>query len=158
MSGKSPKLVGTFIRQRRAALGLSQRELGLLFSPAVTTQFISNIERGVTPLPPAHVATLVRALQVPESEILALLEREYTAKLSDRLGRSEPGVGRTDTTPTQLLGAGSHDSDFIRSVAEAFRQADPKTREAFENAATSLLNLPRQSGSGLKTGTGGNGG
>ncbi len=157
MSGKSPKLVGTFIRQRRAALGLSQRELGLLFSPAVTTQFISNIERGVTPLPPAHVATLVRALQVPEAEILALLEREYTAKLSDRLGRSEPGPGRTDSTPLQLI-SGSADSDFLRSVAEAFRQADPKTREAFENAASNLLNIPRQSGSGLKTGTGGNGG
>ncbi len=157
MSGKSPKLVGTFIRQRRAALGLSQRELGLLFSPAVTTQFISNIERGVTPLPPAHVATLVRALQIPETEILALLEREYTAKLSDRLGRSEPAPGRTDSTPLQLI-AGSADSDFLRNVAEAFRQADPKTREAFENAASNLLNIPRQSGSGLKTGTGGNGG
>ncbi len=157
MSGKSPKLVGTFIRQRRAALGLSQRELGLLFSPAVTTQFISNIERGVTTLPPAHVATLVRALQVPEAEILALLEREYSAKLSDRLGRSEPASGRTDSTPLQLI-SGSADSDFLRSVAEAFRQADPKTREAFENAASNLLNIPRQSGSGLKTGTGGNGG
>ena len=158
MSGKSPKLVGSFIRQRRAALGLSQRELGLLFSPAVTTQFISNIERGVTPLPPAHVATLVRALQVPEAEILALLEREYTAKLSDRLGRSEPMNGRTDSAPVQLLTGASPDSDFIRNIAEAFRQADPKTREAFENAASSLLNIPRQSGSGLKTGTGGNGG
>jgi transcriptional regulator with XRE-family HTH domain len=158
MSGKSPKLVGSFIRQRRAALGLSQRELGLLFSPSVTTQFISNIERGVTPLPPAHVATLVRALQVPEAEVLALLEREYTAKLSDRLGRSEPMSARTDATPVQLITGASPDSDFIRSIAEAFRQADPKTREAFANAASSLLNLPRQSGSGLKTGTGGNGG
>ena len=45
--GKQPKLVGAFIRQRREALGLSQRALGLLFSPPVTTQFISNVERGV---------------------------------------------------------------------------------------------------------------
>ncbi len=55
---KGTGIVGAFIRQRRETLGLSQRALGQLFQPPVTTQFISNVERGVTPLPPVHISTL----------------------------------------------------------------------------------------------------
>src|SRR3954469_19062686 len=103
---KRPKLVGEFIRKRREALGLSQRALGLLFEPAVTTQFISNVERGVTPLPPAHVPTLAKALLVSEDEIMSLLEREYSLKLSGRLGKMASGAGAGDMkpngSPTQL--------------------------------------------------------
>src|SRR5690606_28317860 len=84
---RNPRLVGTFIRQRRDALRLSQRALGQLFDPPVTTQFISNVERGVTPLPPAHVPTLAKALVADENEIMSLLEREYAVKLSGRLGK-----------------------------------------------------------------------
>src|SRR3989338_6697609 len=88
---KQPLSVGNFIRQRREALGLSQRALGLLFTPPVTTQFISNVERGVTPLPPAHIPTLCRALKISESEVMAILEREYAVKLSGRLGHGGEG-------------------------------------------------------------------
>ena len=52
VENKKPRLVGNFIRQKREALGLSQRALGQKFTPPVTTQFISNVERGVTPLSP----------------------------------------------------------------------------------------------------------
>src|SRR3954468_24285738 len=95
-SSKRPKIVGNFIRDRREALGLSQRALGLLFTPPVTTQFISNVERGVTPLPPAHIPTLTKALNVSESEFMALLEQEYAYKLSGRLGKA-------DASPISLL-------------------------------------------------------
>src|SRR4051812_50030016 len=88
-SPKRPKLVGNFIRQRREALNLSQRALGLLFDPPVTTQFISNVERGVTPLPPVHIPTLAKALATNDTEIMLLLEREYALKLNGRLGKSE---------------------------------------------------------------------
>ncbi len=149
MKGRSPKLVGQFIRQRREALGLSQRALGLLFAPPVTTQFISNIERGVTPLPPAHVPTLVQALQASETELLALLEREYTAKLSDRLGRGTSSPADhphlTDASTPQLLVA-SQDADFIKNLYEAYRHADPKTRETFETVAGNILHLAKPVG------------
>src|SRR3954470_10167785 len=94
-NSKRPRLVGNFIRTRREALGLSQRALGLLFDPPVTTQFISNVERGVTPLPPAHVPTLTRALQVSEAEMMTLLEQEYTLKLSGRLGIQQEALAAT---------------------------------------------------------------
>src|SRR3954470_22236072 len=95
-SSKRLKIVGNFIRERREALGLSQRALGMLFTPPVTTQFISNMERGVTPLPPAQVPTLARGLSVAEGEIMSLLEREYAAKLSGRLGVNPMGDGVPD--------------------------------------------------------------
>ena len=80
-SNKKFKLVGDFIKKRREDLGISQRSLGLGFNPPVTTQFISNVERGVTPLPPIHVPVLAKALSTDEAEILALLEKEYAMRL-----------------------------------------------------------------------------
>src|SRR6478609_9296856 len=97
VDSKQPKLVGNFIKSRRTSLNLSQRALGLLFDPPVTTQFISNVERGVTPLPPAHVPTLTKALQVSESEMMGLLEKEYTMKLSGRLGISQDTIDALGT-------------------------------------------------------------
>src|SRR4051794_6713819 len=85
---KRLKLVGDFIRKRRETIGLSQRALGQVFEPPVTTQFISNVERGVTPLPPIHIPTLAKALSVNDSEIMTLLEKEYAFKLNGRLGKA----------------------------------------------------------------------
>jgi transcriptional regulator with XRE-family HTH domain len=146
---KRPRLVGEFIRKRREALGISQRALGLLFVPSVTTQFISNVERGVTPLPPAHVPTLAEALKVTEVDLMNLLEKEYTLKLSEKLKRSDT-LG-TDLPsllqPTGLQIAGksvsvaSGDYDFIRSLYDAFQKADAKSRQDFISACSSILNL-----------------
>lgn len=149
---KTVKLVGSFIRKRRESLGLSQRALGMMFDPPVTTQFISNIERGVTPLPPAHVPTLTKALLVSEEEFLALLEREYTAKLSDRLGKGEgvpqPVEGTPPASELVQLVISHMDYDFIRNLYDAYRQADPKTRQAFTTVCESMLNLPKAQPSG----------
>lgn len=141
------RLVGGFIRSRREALGVSQRSLGLLFTPPVTTQFISNVERGVTPLPPVHVPTLAKALQVAEAEIMNLLEKEYSMKLSERLGRQEgqssginPGEGADHSVIPGLKVAPS-DEQFIRGLYEAYKQADPKTRQTFADVCESLLKL-----------------
>ena len=154
-SAKRPKIVGNFIRQRREALNLSQRALGLLFEPPVTTQFISNVERGVTPLPPAHVPTLTKALQVSEAEMMGLLEKEYTLKLSGRLGLPQDTNGASragaviipmsqshlaTTAATQLL-VSPHDFEFVHGLYEAYKTADPKTRQAFVTLCQSMLNL-----------------
>ncbi len=141
---KRPKLVGSLIRSRRESLGLSQRALGQLFTPAVTTQFISNIERGVTPLPPVHVATLARALQMPEAEITALMEREYTFKLSERLGRPGEAGNGAGALPV----SSPEDLAFMRSLYDAYRRADQKTKDAFANVCVSMLKVPGSSGFG----------
>jgi transcriptional regulator with XRE-family HTH domain len=128
MSPNRPKIVGNFLRRKREALNLSQRALGLLFDPPVTTQFISNVERGVTPLPPAHVPTLARALQVSDAELMGLLEKEYTHKLSGRLGLPQ------DSTV-------SPEYNFVQSVYQAYQMADHQTRQAFAGLCQSMLNI-----------------
>ena len=148
-SPKRPRLVGSFIRQRRESLGISQRALGQLFQPSVTTQFISNLERGVTPLPPNHIATLSRALQVAESELMTLLEREYAAKLSGRLGKpGEAHAGGASGDSGPAISVSSQDYDFMKSLYDAFRVADRKTRQTFASVCESILNLPKGSQSG----------
>lgn len=139
--------MGEFIRKRREALGLSQRALGLLFSPPVTTQFISNVERGVTPLPPVHVPMLAKALAVNESELTALLEREYTMKLSDRLGKAGE-LGGAIALPSLMIA--ETDYDFMRNMYEAYKHADPQTREAFLDVCANVLKVSKPSFSGSK--------
>src|SRR3954462_13238671 len=117
-SSKRPKLVGNFIRQRRETLNLSQRALGLLFDPPVTTQFISNVERGVTPLPPAHIPTLTKALNVSETEFMGLLEQEYSYKLSGRLGKAD-SVATALLNGSGALSVSESDYSFMRNLYEA---------------------------------------
>lgn len=137
-------LVGQFVRQRRESLGLSQRALGLRFSPPVTTQFISNVERGVTPLPPAHIPTLVKALLVPEAELLSLLEREYAAKLSGRVGKAAVPAVSADGATVSPLAVAAEDHEFFRGLYDAFRRADVPTRQAFITVCETMLKLPRR--------------
>ena len=129
--------MGNFIRQKRESLGLSQRALGQRFSPPVTTQFISNVERGVTPLPPSHVKALTDALQIPDAEILSLLEQEYAAKLSGRLGSPEVPNGEGK----KMILVSPHDSAFLEKLIKAYQNADPETRKQFGQACSEILKL-----------------
>ncbi|MBI2711551.1 MAG: helix-turn-helix domain-containing protein [Bdellovibrio sp.] len=138
---KRLKLVGDFIRKRREALRMSQRALGMLFTPAVSTQFISNVERGVTPLPPVHVPILAKALMTPDSEIMNLLEKEYALKLNGRLGKSLESVPAEGALPTLVVA--SEDYQFVRSLYDAYRSSDHKTKQAFATVCESILKVPK---------------
>lgn len=121
---------------------MSQRALGAMFTPPVTTQFISNVERGVTPLPPMHVPVLAKALATSEVEIMALLEREYAHKLSERLGKGdEMGAAHKPTVPSLIVAEG--DYQFMKTLYESYRISDQKTRQAFATICESVLNLPK---------------
>lgn len=124
---KLPNLVGQFIRQRREQRGLSQRALGAVFVPPVTTQFISNVERGVTPLPPHHVATLVATLEIGEAEFRALLEREYASRLAQKLG------GQLETSVPSDIDPGA--------IERAYLQADAATQTEFRAQCERLLKV-----------------
>ena len=144
-STHKPRLVGSFIRERREAAKLSQRALGLLFSPPVTTQFISNLERGVTPLPLNHVPTLTKALHIEETEMLALLEKEYTLKVSGRLSQIEgfhfAGADGMSTFHANDLPIAGEDLAFMKLLYDAYRRADMKTRQTFHSVCESMLAL-----------------
>jgi transcriptional regulator with XRE-family HTH domain len=146
---KSASLVGSFLRQRREAVGLSQRALGQRFNPPVTTQFISNVERGVTPLPPGHIPTLSRELKLSEAELLTVLEREYLIKLSDKLGAAASSeqqghsvLAELEKRPLpQALLVEAQDFDFMCSLYDAFRAADEKSRQEFVALCEKLLRV-----------------
>lgn len=123
-------IVGSFLRTKREATGLSQRALGQLFVPAVTTQFISNIERGVTPLPPVHIETLVRVLNLSESDLITALEKEYAAKISHRAGRPE-NADKVDPDGRA----------YFQTLYEAYQKLDPPAKDAFLSACESLLHV-----------------
>lgn len=142
-NNKRTKLVGEFIRKRRENLGMSQRSLGLLFSPAVTTQFISNVERGVTPLPPAHIPTLAKALDTVESEIMILLEKEYAHKLNGRLGRVDDSAGGSTPDVHSALSIDHPDYNFMKNLYNAYRLSDSNTRQAFMTVCESILKLSK---------------
>lgn len=135
---KSSKLVGTFIKQRRQTLDLSQRALGQMLTPAVTTQFISNLERGVTPLPLNHLPNIAKALQINEAELTSLLEKEYALKLSQRLGVENGNLPNPqgDHRPLGIIGG---DYDFIKKIYDAYRNADPKTQQTFLAACENIF-------------------
>lgn len=139
---KNRKWVGEFIKKHREEKGLSQRALGLLFEPPVTTQFISNVERGVTPLPLAHVPVLEKVFSVARQEILILLEKEYSYRLSGSLDDSENPESRTSDKmpPLSIL---NRDYDFMRNLYDAYRLADPQAKTAFAAVCERILKLPK---------------
>ncbi len=136
----SPGLVGHFVREKREGVGLSQRALGQLFDPPVTTQFISNIERGVTPLPPVHIPTLVRVLRIAETDLLSVLEREYAAKISNRVGRPELAITMAGIPGFRIA---DEDRAYFQALYDSYRLSDPKTREAFQSVCDTLLRTPK---------------
>ncbi|MBY0470050.1 helix-turn-helix domain-containing protein [bacterium] len=142
--GKSPRIVGNYIRERRESAGLSQKALGQLFSPPVTTQFISNIERGVTPLPPVHISTLTKALNIPENELLTLMEKEYLAKLSGRLDPHSNGVAHGAHDPSATwpdVKVAPEDFLLIHKLYDAYKNAGPEKRQEFLALCESVLNF-----------------
>ena len=137
------KIVGDFIRAKRETLGLSQKALGLLFTPPVTTQFVSNLERGVTPLPHTHIPVLAKALQVSEAEIASLVEKEYALKLSSKLGGPMPTESDLQNSMLSVI-VQNQDYSFMKGLYEAYQSADPQTRQAFASVCESILHLSRE--------------
>ena len=148
-SGKKPgSLVGSFLRQRRESLNISQRQLGLRFQPPVTTQFISNLERGVTPLPAHHIPILAKELQLPEERILSLLEREYSQKISERIHRpataadGPPALAAIPPTSTlRNLIIEEKDAEFITALYRAYSFADEETQQNFASMCEKILRM-----------------
>jgi len=122
---------------------MSQKNLGQCFDPPVTTQFISNIERGVTPLPVIHVTTLAKALAANDTEIMSLLEKEYALKLSGRLGKGALPNGAAGIAGPAPLVVSDKDYSFIRKLYDAYRVADTGTQTAFATVCENMLKLTR---------------
>lgn len=68
----------------REKAGLTQAELaGKL---GVDNQFISNIERGICPLPPKHFKVLSRMLDIPVEKFIDYNVERYVARMKKQIG------------------------------------------------------------------------
>jgi transcriptional regulator with XRE-family HTH domain len=110
------KLVGDFIKKRRAVLKLTQKELSgsLGFK---TSQFISNLERGIAEIPPSRIKDLAGILQVEANELANLVSESLKRKL---LSKSEEIGGESDPFIDQFLSAwsvaGEEDRALIKTL------------------------------------------
>ena len=77
------KFDGTYIRELREKKGLSQADVAKLLS-LKTAQSISNIERGVSPLPRAKIKRMADIFGVKKGEIVTVVMRE----VQDRVARA----------------------------------------------------------------------
>lgn len=134
---KLPGLVGNFLRERRSALKLSQKALGLAFAPPVTTQFISNIERGVTPLPVQHVPTICRLLDLKEEELIRVMEREYAHRISGKVGNLPADLGEQLGNSSEVEAMRS----IFREIEMAYVRSESARQDAFRRTAEELFGI-----------------
>jgi transcriptional regulator with XRE-family HTH domain len=136
---KSPNWVGAFIRQKREEKGLSQKELGQKFEPAVTTQFVSNLERGITPVPAVHIHKLVAALEINEQELMLLMEKEYAAKLTHKIaGQHADHSG--DHAPAVIV-VPRNDEEFFKWAVQSYNNLSDMDRVQFKAQLKSWFEL-----------------
>jgi len=128
------RILGPFIRKMREKAGLSQKALGLLFNPTVTTQFISNVERGVTPLPLNHLPTLCEVLKISETELKLVMEQEYALKLSEKMGADPSSTSHPIS---------DFEGPYMNAISIAYRLASPEVQKAFESACLNLLKVSK---------------
>ncbi len=137
---KSPNWVGAFIRQKREEKGFSQKELGQKFEPPVTTQFVSNLERGITPIPAVHIQALVKTLGLHEPELMVLMEKEYAAKLTHKIAGHHSDSPGSENAPAVLVVA-KHDEEFFKSLIQSFNNLSDVDRAQFKGQIKSWFEL-----------------
>ena len=128
-------LLGDFVRAKRQELSISQQNLGQLLVPPVTTQFMSNIERGVTPLPCHHLKALASALKVKESQLTTLLESEVKQKFMGKLGKA------VSSPEPYLIDSQGKDAELLKRIYAAYQAADRITQKTFAEVSATLLKI-----------------
>jgi transcriptional regulator with XRE-family HTH domain len=110
------KDVGHFIRKAREKRGLSQSDVARLLN-LKTAQSISNIERGVSPLPRSKIKRLAGVLGIGRGELYTLVVGEMQARVARAVGLT--------TLPRE-------DHELITTLAEKLRRASGSKRAALK--------------------------
>ncbi|MFQ5669948.1 MAG: helix-turn-helix domain-containing protein [Acidobacteriota bacterium] len=135
------RVIGKFIKVRRAELGLSQNNLARSLGYN-TSQYISNIERGLASIPFAKI-----------QEMAALLKVDYRHLLNLKLMEEVPGFKQEFLMPKAAVEDGSkgsglmsvpvmtpelcagwtdlNDLDFPRKISNHFEYAHTRDEQAF---------------------------
>ena len=126
------KQIGVYIRELREKRGLSQGDVARLLK-LKTAQSISNIERGVSPLPKSKIKRLADILGVKKGDIVSVVLQE----VQDRYARA---AGVTPPQPNAVNNATSSVSGLI--AAEGMFAAPELSTEEKEllNSLAAKLN------------------
>jgi len=71
------------LRQRREAIGLSQRELGRKLN--MTATFINRIEKGLSPLPPEQVSEFAKVLNCSTKELSWAIKMDASERFEKKI-------------------------------------------------------------------------
>lgn len=77
------KEFGALIRDARSRAGKTQLSLGVELGFA-NGQFISNLERGLRPLPPKHIPGIARAIGFDQDDLMARLLAIHKLRIRER--------------------------------------------------------------------------
>lgn len=130
---KTRTILGNYLKSKRELVGLSQKILGSKMNPPVTTQFISNIERGITPLPMAHFKAMADALSIPPRELVDVMEAEYSSKLQELVIDKDPKIS---------VRVSEQEKPFLESFIQSYLKANSEKKEIIRKTLESLLELP----------------
>jgi transcriptional regulator with XRE-family HTH domain len=72
--------IGLLISTTRKKRGLTQIELAER-SKINSAQYVSNIERGLSPLPSFHVKRVAKVLELPSSKVIGAIIKDYETYL-----------------------------------------------------------------------------
>lgn len=115
------KQVGSFIKNLREKRGLSQADVAKLLS-LKTAQSISNIERGVSPLPKAKIKRLADILGVKKGEIVTVVLREVQDRVAKAAGVQSRSIvlgNELSTEDVELLSTLAHKFGVAKSTERA---------------------------------------
>ena len=107
-------MVGGFIKKRRTVLKLTQKQLSESLG-FTSSQFISNLERGVAEIPPSRIKDFANILQVDPSEMAKLVSESLKRKVfmkTDAIGE-DPFM---DQFLTAWSTASEQDRDLIKTL------------------------------------------
>lgn len=125
------KHVGTFIRELREKRGLSQGDVAKLLK-LKTAQSISNIERGVSPLPKTKIKRLADILGVRKSEIVTIVLNE----VQDRYSKAAGLAGGAVVAVTDLSTEERH---LVSNLAIKLRKAKTTERSQLKKSLKKVL-------------------
>lgn len=118
-------LLGKFLRKLRVKHKLSQKavatKLGLKSS-----QFISNIERGLSQIPSSKICEFAKILNFEADDLAKMLSESYKNKICKR-----NSLNKND----------SDDDIFLKNFIIGWRTADEKDKESLKIIISKMLNI-----------------
>jgi transcriptional regulator with XRE-family HTH domain len=123
------KLVGSWITKRRELKGISQAQLAKRLG-VNTAQSVSNIERGIAPLPHAHVSELSRALGVKRELVVNKVVEEFRKSWMAASGKTKKAAPKGKKAKTPKKAQPKKTAKPVNKVRLASRVLATKARKA----------------------------